>query len=324
MKDQNQAPFRVVSLGDLVMDVILEGVNLPVVVNLHQEPGKVLVEPGGAGNFLITAARLGMSPSAIGVIGEDAFGAQLIDILKKEKVQTEGIIIHADESTSTVFVLKDFQDQYVFLGHLAPGQSVKWNPNWEGILKECEAIQLLGYSLIEERMVNSVLQGLEYAKHLGKPIFFDPGPLAAQIDTLLLKQVIRQCAVITLNQQEVNLLTGSSAPESMKSFLAEGVDMVCIKRASQGCSLFRINEEADHPGFAVDVIDTAGAGDAFNAGLVLGWLNGWELSEIAAFANAVGAAKAKKNGTGRNMPTRQEIVDMLSDHNVPLPVFLHD
>ncbi|MFQ5932513.1 MAG: PfkB family carbohydrate kinase, partial [Nitrospiraceae bacterium] len=71
------------------------------------------------------------------------------------------------------------------------------------------------------------------------------------------------------------------------------------------------------PGFAVEVVDTTAAGDSFDAAVIYGYLSGLEPVRTATLANAVGAAKARKRGTGHQVPTVDEIRNVLENagHN---------
>lgn len=321
---RRQTGKEVVSLGDLVLDTLVEEVRLPVEAKGHQQTGAVRSEPGGAGNFLITAARLGLKATALGVAGGDPFGRQLLELLQQEGVTTQLVEIHEDECTSTVFVLKDKEDSHAFLGSLANGRPVRFSAAWQEALRTCDALQLWGYSLLEERVRPAIPSALACARQWGIPIFFDPGPLAAQIEPDVLQQVMGQSAVICLNQEEIFPLTGSRELDSVKRFLAEGVNLVCVKRGNQGCVVFQGDQAVEHAGFPVSVADTAGAGDAFNAGLMFAWLHDWAPEQAAAFANAVGAAKARKKGTGRQMPTHQEVLALLAKYQVSVPALVND
>ena len=68
--------FSVLALGDLVADLVFTIPQLPVMAEQHQKAHSVSIEPGGAGNFLIAGARLGMGMHALGAIGDDALGDQ--------------------------------------------------------------------------------------------------------------------------------------------------------------------------------------------------------------------------------------------------------
>jgi len=72
--------------------------------------------------------------------------------------------------------------------------------------------------------------------------------------------------------------------------------LVALTLGSQGCVLVDKEQVVYEPGFAVDVTDTTGAGDAFAAGLVVRFLDGVPLREVARFANALGALVATRKG----------------------------
>lgn len=87
--------------------------------------------------------------------------------------------------------------------------------------------------------------------------------------------------------------------------------MIVIKRGSAGCMLLTEDEEHIAPGFPVHVHDTTGAGDSLDAAMVYGYLRGISLQELGSLANAAGATKVRKLGTGHNMPTVAEIREIL-------------
>ena len=103
----NLTPFRVVSVGDLVVDVIMSIPRLPVKAAEHQILNGLQLEPGGAGNFMIAGARLGMEMTALAAVGFDNFSDALIEMLGGERVKVDGLLRQQDGSTTIVFVLED-------------------------------------------------------------------------------------------------------------------------------------------------------------------------------------------------------------------------
>ena len=71
--------------------------------------------------------------------------------------------------------------------------------------------------------------------------------------------------------------------------LAAGVKLVAIKQGEAGCALAPAGDRFVLPAFAVPVVDSSGAGDAWAAAIVFGWRQGWPLPELSRFANAAGA-----------------------------------
>jgi len=80
------------------------------------------------------------------------------------------------------------------------------------------------------------------------------------------------------------------------------------------CLIVTASKQEQVDGFSVAVHNTAGAGDAFSAAYIYGYLKGFAAREIGIFANAVGALAVTKIGTGRNLPQRQEIAQLLLEH----------
>jgi sugar/nucleoside kinase (ribokinase family) len=79
------------------------------------------------------------------------------------------------------------------------------------------------------------------------------------------------------------------------------------------------NRAVQVPAIPVQVRDTNGAGDVFNAAFLYAYLNGWGLQHVGIFANAVGAAKTRKFGSGRSVPTLQEVLTILAEFKLEVP-----
>ncbi len=105
-----------------------------------------------------------------------------------------------------------------------------------------------------------------------------------------------RASVVKLNDIEVEEVTkifggsSSSLEEFCRSYSTKfGWESVCVTQGAKGCALLMNNEYVAVPGYAVEVVDTVGAGDAFAAAFVHGYGNGWPARRIGEFANRVGA-----------------------------------
>jgi fructokinase len=88
-----------------------------------------------------------------------------------------------------------------------------------------------------------------------------------------------------------------SEEDSARRLLSlHGLKLVCVTRGNGGSLLISSEECSEHPGFRVKVADTVGAGDAFTAAMVHGYLRGTSLSQINENANRVGAWVASQSG----------------------------
>jgi sugar/nucleoside kinase (ribokinase family) len=302
-------PHSVLSFGDLVTDVITYIPHLPAEGGMHQVAERVTVEPGGAGNFLIAGARLGLHMSAMGVVGDDLFGRVMLEMLEAEGIETGGVHVQANGSTTTVTVLVDRSGQHVFLGQYGVGPVVPLLPGWRERLLQAGALMTFGYTLHEPRLTGALLEGMALAHAQGVPVFFDPGPFGAQAAPEVRTAALTACSVLLLTEEEVPALCGGlQGAEGVRVLLGRGPRMVCVKRGAHGCAIFTAQESAEHPGYRVPLRDTSAAGDSFAAAFIYATLNGWPLARSAAFANAMGAAKVQKEGTGRQVPTREEVM----------------
>jgi len=124
--------------------------------------------------------------------------------------------------------------------------------------------------------------------------------------------------VLTPNRSEASLLTGieitnqSSIRKAAELLLKQGVETIVFTLGSGG-ALIVTSEEFQHiPSQKVQVVDTTGAGDAFNAGLAFALSKDDDLVEAVRFANAVAALSVTKVGTAPSMPTKKEVASFLN------------
>ena len=309
--------FHIVSIGDMVVDVILSVPRLPVNAAEHQILNGLQLEPGGAGNFLIAGARLGMRMTALGAVGEDIFSNALLEMLEGEGVEVGDVLTQASGSTTTVFVLEDASRSHVFLGQYGHGTVVPLSLDWKQCIDNADAVQLWGYSLNESRLVECVQTVADYLKDQGKIVIFDPGPLLASAKPEHCQRLISCATVVLCTEEELTVLgTHCQVAAEPGEILKLGPDVVCVKHGQDGCKVYTANEKIEQPGFVVPVVDTNAAGDSFMAAFVYGYLSGWPLKNVADFANAMGAAKVQKFGSGRQVPTVDELRKVLRDFAV--------
>ncbi len=311
---ESQTQKTVISLGDLVTDLVTIIPHFPVEAGKHQHPSYVSAEPGGAGNFLIAGARLGMQMITLGTVGDDAFGSLILTALKREKINTGFVLQQPGTTTTTVVVLTDGQGGHVFLGSFGEGPNVIMPPAWKSAIDGSQAVYSNGYTISDKRMAEACQQALAYAAGKGIPVFFDSGPQMALTSQAQRQFVLTHSQVLLMTEDEIPILAGGrTGLDAARDLLAPGPLSVCVKRGSNGCVLFTRDGVYEHPGFPVTVRDTNAAGDAFAAAFIDGWLSRWEPVRLLAFANAVGAAKVRKVGSGSQVPTIAEIQAVLDE-----------
>lgn len=307
--------FRVVSVGDLVADIVIRIPHLPVEADCHQlVEGSSQIEPGGAGNFLIAGARLGMDISALGVMGDDAFGKRILQILAEEKVRVDLVELQAEGTTTLVYVLIDRAGGHVFLGEHGVGPAVAFSDAWKRRIDRADAVQTWGYAFQEERLFPIMMDVMTYARAKGRLLLFDPGPHLHSMPFDQRIEILKQCQILLLTEEEIEQFTMEGKVASVaRELLAYGLQMVCVKQGARGCVIYTRDETVCHPGYPVDMVDTTAAGDSFAAAFIFAYLSKWGLAPVAAYANAMGAAKVRKLGSGRQVPTLGEVEQVLKE-----------
>ena len=153
-----------------------------------------------------------------------------------------------------------------------------------------------------------MLEAFREAASAGIPSFFDPGPGNPTLDNDWHKEVVQLSHVVLANEKEAVRLTGATdALSSGPGLHRRGVKLAVVKRDVAGCLLVTKDQFEIAPGYPVPVVDATGAGDSLAAGIIFGHLNGLSLATLGVLANAIGAAKVQKRGTGLNVPTRGEV-----------------
>ncbi|GIV82407.1 MAG: sugar kinase [Anaerolineae bacterium] len=303
---------HIVSVGDLVLDVILP-VRLPVQPAAHQEAPLRRVEPGGAGNFMIAARRMGLIVSAAGAVGADTFGTLILDALTAEGIDVSCVVREPGSTSTLVIVLTDQQSgEHTFIGNYGQGPDVAYPPALDEIIARADALFVQGYTLSEHRVVSMSRRAIERARQVGVPVLLDAGPFMAYVAPDLRDWAVAQAAVILATEEEIPLVAGGqNGPEAWQAVLAAGPQLLVIKRGAAGCTLVTAEGAEDVPGFPAPVTDTVGAGDCFDAAFVAGLLHGLSRRQCARLANAMGAAVVQRVGAGRNAPPCAEVLALL-------------
>jgi sugar/nucleoside kinase (ribokinase family) len=302
-------PPTVISIGDLVVDLIAP-TRLPILPFQHQEIRGLYLEAGGGCNFNIMGQRLGLDVRPVGAIGEDVFGHELRAMLTAEGIDLGAVAVLPGSHTCVVLDLIDRETHaHTFVGSLADGPLVEFTPAVDALIGGAGAIFTQGYNLHEEQLPRLLDGVLESARRQRVPIYCDTGPtLGNGIPPERIRWLIEHCAVVVMTEDETPLATEGRTGEAAFNYLFEaGAQAVVVKQGAAGCTVALPGERFTVSGFNVQLVDTVGAGDCFNAALIYGRLHGFDWRAAAELANAAGAASVQKRGSGRNVPTRAEV-----------------
>jgi ribokinase len=310
---QKMSKPRVTVMGSFIVDLMARAHHLPV----HGETVKgshFMIGPGGKGsNQGVAACRSGAEVTIITKIGADTFAKIALDSFKSEGMDT-GFVMQDDRyPTGTALIMVDentSENQIVVtLGacdHISSEEI-------EAAQSQIEGSKVLLVQL--ETNIEAIIKAVEIAHSKGIKVILNPAPapLSPLPDELLSK-----IDILTPNETEASVISGikvstfEDAATAARLIRRKGVGTVIITMGGKGA--FVLTESAEYiiEPFKVDVLDTTGAGDAFNGGLATALACGMDLSSAVQFANATGALSVTKLGTAPSMPFRQEIDNLLN------------
>lgn len=297
-------------LGIYVADLAFRAPDLPGLGQTIAGTGFAL-GPGGKGsNQAVAAARVGAKVSFISRVGEDAFG-QFARALWHAEGITPLVQVSSGEPTGAAFIYVNEAsgDNAIIVVSGAAAQITV-----EDVEAERAAIEGARVFVTQlEQPGQAALRGLEIARDSGTVTVFNPAPALAFPD-----EIYPLCDFITPNEHEAALLTGipvhtiDDARLAADVLLARGVGCVVITLGAQGALLHNARRSIHVPPIhAGTVVETAGAGDAFNGGFAAGLAQGMSPQQAAHYATAVAAISVTRAGTAPSMPTRAEVQALL-------------
>lgn len=304
--------YDLVVLGDLVADIILPVNSLPLRPNEHDWADGLHTELGGSCTTLVAARRVGLSVAALGMVGSDDYGASVLEMLAAEGIATAHVVVPEDRKTVLCVVITDKEGQHVFLGIKDDKPQERCPPSWQDVVRRARSVFTTGYTLLDMLDAEDVLSTLAAARAAGVSVFFDPGPSITALPAGMLQRVLSTTDVLLLTGEEAQHITEAQGADAARELQARGPNTVVLKLGAGGCIVAHGDEQVRHHGFDVEVVDTVGAGDAFVAAFIAGYLRGGSWEECAALANAMGAAVAGAQGAGRCVPPTSRLLELLA------------
>jgi len=300
---------KIVVIGALVSDIIFEVPDW-VQQNNAVHASHVTLSPGGKGlNQAVAARRLGGDVSLVGCVGKDVFGGELLSVLKSEDVNIDHVAQHETARTSLVgIIVKD--NIPGFIG--APDASKKvTEEDIRYALAEITSddILLLGFE-IPQPLVQVALQ---IGRDIGATTIVNPAPYFTT-DSFVLNY-LHLVDILLPNTLEAQLLTETQTDdmdELAKQLMAFGVKQVVMTHGETGSTFFDGQNKINQPSFAVDVVDTTGASDAYVGAFCVGLSQGWSTETTLKFASATAGLACTVHGTMSSMPARHAVDDLLA------------
>jgi ribokinase len=305
----------VVALGDVNVDIIAHLASYPAKGEDALADATEFHCGGSAANTAIALARMGLDVSLIARVGSDPLASKALDHLSEAGVTPSSLQRDPAATTGLMYVIVTPDGERTILGHR--GANVFTDPDQihEQEIQDAKLFHLSGYALLADPQRSAALLGLEMACRHGLTVSLDPGTSVSQAALDEMRALLPAVEIVMPNLVEAQGLTGLTRPEPCALALLEaGVEVVALKLGGEGCLIGDQEGFCHVPGFAVETRDTTGAGDAFAAGIIAGFLGGLDLCSAAVLGNAMGAIAAAHVGAGTSMLWTQGVLELLRDH----------
>ncbi|PJG57372.1 5-dehydro-2-deoxygluconokinase, partial [Aeromonas cavernicola] len=292
---------------------------------------------GSSGNVALGTARLGLKSAMLARVGDEHMGRFLREELTRAGCDTSHLITDHDHLTALVLLgIKDQQTfPLIFYRDNCADMALTRDDIDEDFIASARCLAITGTHLSHPNTRAAVLTALHYARRHGvktaidldyRPVLWGLTSLgdgetrfiANESVTAQLQEVLPLFDLIVGTEEEFHIAGGSSDTLTALRRVREltAAELVC-KRGPLGCVVFSaaipdsLDEGVAVKGVRVEVLNVLGAGDAFMAGLLRGYLRGEGWQQACTYANACGALVVSRHGCAPAMPTAQELDDYL-------------
>jgi ribokinase len=251
--------------------------------------------PGGKGsNQAVGVARLGAESYFANIIGNDKLGEIAISMYAEEGVDTHFLEKTDKMATGVGFIILNEAGENGIILDMGTNKLV--DTDFVDRVEEQISQSDIVMSVLEIP-VEAAARAMALGRKHGVPTILNPAPA-----TKLSNNILKNVNYLTPNETELRILMGLApddpAPTSelANQLRQSGVENLVVTMGEKGALILSGDNMTEVPGVDVHVVDTTGAGDAFNAGLAVAIAQGWELVEAVKFANCAGALTCKKFG----------------------------
>src|SRR3546814_590943 len=298
---------------------------------------------GSPTNTAVGAARLGLDAGLVTRVGADHMGRFIAEELVWEGVDTHGVIADPDRLTALVILgIRDRESfPLIFYRENCADMALDVGDLDRAWIESAGAVLINGTHLSTTGVFEASMTAARWCKAAGGRVIFDIDYrpvlwglterdmgenrfVAHDAVTARLQQVLPLCDLIVGTEEEIHILGGDTDTiAALRAIRGASDATIVCKRGALGCSAFAgpipdsLDDGVRGESFEIAVFNVLGAGDAFMAGFVRGWLRGEPLATCCTWGNACGAIVVSRHGCAPAMPTWPELELFLSRRDWP-------
>lgn len=343
--DTTSRAYDVIAMGRSSIDLYSNDVGTP-----FEEITSFAAYVGGCPtNISVGTQRLGLRSALLTAVGDDQVGNFILHFLRQEGVETAFIPRKAGHRSSAVVLGIEPPDRFPLTYYRDNCADIELTIDdvLATPIATSHALLISGTGLSKEPSRSATLFAAETAHRAGVPVVLDidfrpdqwHDPRAFGV---VLRSALRLVDVVIGTEDEINatMLTDTSQmslthsqisdtrvsgniDDAIKALLALGPHVLAQKRGADGSRVHVVSQagqeeghtiQVDVPGFAVEVSNILGAGDAFASGLLYGLVSGWDWYKAARLGNACGAILVTQHGCANFTPTYDEVMAFIASH----------
>ena len=321
--------YDLICLGRLAVDLYAQqpGARLEDVMSFAKYLG------GSSANAAFGATRLGLRTAMLSRVGDDHMGRFLLETLAREGCDTSHVGVDRERLTALVLLgIKD-RDTFplIFYRENCADMAIDETDIDENFIASSRALAITGTHFSTPRVHAASSRALAFARKHGvrtvldidyRPVLWgltgrgdgETRFIADNGVTAPLQAMLAQFDLVVGTEEEFHIAGGErdllSALRAVRSITKA---TLVVKRGALGCSVFEaaipasLDQAPIYRGTRVEVLNVLGAGDAFMAGFLYGWLRNESIERSCAYANACGAMVVSRHACAPAMPSRAEL-----------------
>lgn len=278
---------------------------------------------GGAElNLALGCARLGLKTGYISRLGNDEFGKHILNFARGEGIDVSQVEFVEGYPTSLNFkeIMEDGNTRTFYYRDKSPTLTLKADDLNEEYFQQAKILHITGiYPAIAPDHINVIYRAIRLAKQNGMKISFDPNirlrMWSKEEAKRVLSEILPYVDILLAGDEEMEIIIGEKDPKNIiEHAKALGISFVAIKQGEKGSVGYSNGETVvSQPVKATKVVDTVGAGDGFNAGILYGILHDWSLERTLHFANTIGSMVVSVKGDNEGLPYYEDVQAKLGE-----------
>ncbi len=287
-------PFDLLVAGEINPDLILSGDVVPEFGQVEKLVESAALTIGSSSAiFACGAARLGLKVAFTGICGDDVFGRFMLDAMSAREVDVGNVLQVPGGATGLSVILNRGVDRAI-LTHLGLISALKAEDVADNLLRQSRHLHVAGY-YIQDALRPGLPALFDRAHALGLTTSLDTNYDPTESWTGL-PELLARTDIFFPNEKEALSICRAPQLDAALAQLASHARLVAIKRGADGASAQTGTTVISAASIPVNVVDTVGAGDSFDAGFIYGYLNGWPLEKTLRLAAICGALSTQSAG----------------------------